>query len=261
MAKLQKVGLSFGILIPINFPFFDYDYKVKVSTHQIDKRGWDWSGEIQRDHAGLYDKHASAINEILIGKEVSNSNRFRVTPQIGLGYQLDALDQGGDSPIGGIVYGCLFTDFSSVLRYEMNDCGIGVMGNYQPCAIPSWDGYEATDRLSLSILLFKQIQIQSIDTPVYALSLEQGINPEAYVAQLAAGCFVRDYVQLADKGFQIPNCRRYLSKQRRPAFKRISAPSAMALATQGFPSTKGRMASAFHPAEWITSKPKCKAKY
>ena len=50
---------------------------------------------------------------------------------------------------------CLFTDFSSELRYEMNDFGIGVMGNDQPCVIPGLYGYEAADRLSFSILLFK----------------------------------------------------------------------------------------------------------
>jgi hypothetical protein len=153
--KLQKTGISFGFLIPINVPLLDLDYKVKASTHQIDKRGWDWSGEIQRDPAGLYDKHASVLNEILIGKELPIDDRMGILPQIGIGYQLDALNQDGDSHIGGIVYSCLFTDFSSAFRYRISEFGIGAMANYQLCAIPSWDGYEATDRISFSILLFK----------------------------------------------------------------------------------------------------------
>lgn len=147
--RLQKVGLAIGVLFPINMPFFDTYYKVKVSTHQIDKRAWNWSENIQKDPAGLYDKHASAINEILVGKEVPIGNRVSFLPQIGVGYQLDALNQDGDSPIGGIVYSCLYTDFSSALRYKINGVGIGVMGNYQLGMLPSWDGYPPARAITL----------------------------------------------------------------------------------------------------------------
>lgn len=153
--KLRKTGFSFGFLIPINLPLLDVHYKVKASTHQIDERGWDWSGEIQWNSAALYDNHASALNELLVGKEFPINDRLRFLPQIGVGYQLDALNQDGDSPVGGIVYSCLFTDFSSAIRYRISDFGIGAMGNYQLCMVPSWDGYEATDRMSFSILFFK----------------------------------------------------------------------------------------------------------
>lgn len=153
--KLQKPGISIGVLIPIGLPFFDYYYKVKASTHSIESRGWDWSGQIQKDEAALYDRHASFVNEILVGKDMPISERTSIMPLIGVGYQLDALNQDGDSPVGGIVYSCLYSDISAMIRYRLDKFGVGILANYQLGVLPSWEGYEATDRLSISAVLFK----------------------------------------------------------------------------------------------------------
>ncbi|MEO7424455.1 MAG: hypothetical protein ABI036_04660 [Fibrobacteria bacterium] len=153
--KLQKPGFAVGAFVPLNLPYVDAHFKVKASTHRIEKRAWDWSGLIHKDESSLYDKHASALNEILFGKEVRTGNSVTILPQLGLGFQLDALNQDGDSPVGGIVYSDLFTDFSSRFRYRFKRFGFEAIVNYQLCLIPSWSGYEATDRLAFSLGIFK----------------------------------------------------------------------------------------------------------
>jgi hypothetical protein len=153
--QLQNSGFSAGFFIPLNLPYFDSHYKVKASMHRIEKRAWDWSGAIQKDNSALYDKHASALNEILFGKEIKVGRSIAVLPQLGLGFQLDALNQDGDSPVGGIVYSDLFSDLSSRIRYRFKYFGLEAIANYQICLIPSWSGYEATDRLAVSFAIFK----------------------------------------------------------------------------------------------------------
>lgn len=153
--RLQKSGFGFGLFVPLNLPYVDSHLKVKASTHRIEKRAWDWAGIIQKDESALYDKHASALNEILIGKEIGTGNKMSILPQLGLGFQLDALNQNGDSPVGGIVYSGLFTDFSGRFRYRFEYFGLETIVNYQLCLIPSWSGYEATDRIAVSLAIFK----------------------------------------------------------------------------------------------------------
>jgi hypothetical protein len=153
--RLQNSGVAIGFFVPLNLPYFDSDYKVKASTHKIEKRAWDWSGTIRKDASALYDRHASALNEILFGKEFVAGKNMAVLPQLGLGFQLDALNQDGDSPVGGIVYSDLFTDFSVRFRYPFKYFGIEAIANYQLSLIPSWSGYEATDRLAVSFGFFK----------------------------------------------------------------------------------------------------------
>ncbi len=153
--RLQNSGFAIGIFVPLNFPYVDSHYKVKASTHRIQKRGWDWAGEIQKETSHLYDKHASALNEILIGKEIKTGRHMTVLPQLGIGFQLDALNQDGDSPVGGVVYSDIFTDFSTRIRHQFKNFGVEVNGNYQYCIVPSWSGYEATDRIAASFAIFK----------------------------------------------------------------------------------------------------------
>ena len=153
--KLQKSGFAVGAFVPLNLPYVDAHFKVKATTHRIEKRAWDWPGLIHRDESSLYDKHASALNEILFGKEMRTGNSVTILPQLGLGFQLDALNQDGDSRVVGIVYSDLFTDFSSRFRYRFKSFGLEAIVNYQLCLIPSWSGYEATDRLAFSLAIFK----------------------------------------------------------------------------------------------------------
>jgi hypothetical protein len=153
--RLQKSGLTAGFFIPLGFPYVDAHYKVKASTHPIEKRAWDWQGAIQKSETALYDWHASALNEILFGKEMRAGRDVSILPQLGLGFQLDALNQNGDSHVGGIVYSGLFSDFSSRIRFPFKHFGVEAIVNYQLCLIPSWSGYEATDRLALAFAVFK----------------------------------------------------------------------------------------------------------
>jgi hypothetical protein len=153
--RLQRSGFNVGFYFPLNFHFVEAHYKVGATTHQIEKRGWDWTGLIQKDESALYDKHASFINEILIGKEVQAMGDFTVLPQLGLGFQLDALNQDGDSPIGGIVYSDLYADFSARFRHGLKYFGVEMIVNYQYSLIPSWSGYEATDRIAASLGIYK----------------------------------------------------------------------------------------------------------
>lgn len=153
--RLQRLGITVGIFVPLNLPFLDAHYKIKASTHKIGKRAWDWNGGTQKGESALYDKHASALNEILVGKEVLTGNRIAILPQLGLGFQLDALNQNGDSPVGGIVYSNLFADFSGRFRHRFHSFGLEAIANFQLCLIPSWSGYEATDRISVSLGIFK----------------------------------------------------------------------------------------------------------
>jgi hypothetical protein len=153
--KLQKTGFALGMFLPIQVSGIDCHYKIKVSTHSIERRAWDWSGSIQRDDAALFDRHVSALNEILVGKEIKVGGTLFVLPQIGLGVQLDALDQNDDSPVGGIVYSVLFTDLSSRLRHQFRSFGAEIIGNYQIGVLPSWKGYEATDRIAIALGLYK----------------------------------------------------------------------------------------------------------
>lgn len=153
--KLQPFGIAAGFFLPLNFTVVDAHFKVKASTHGIEGRAWDWAGTIQKDEAALYDRHVSALNEILIGKEIRSWNRVSILPQIGLGIQLDALTQNGDSPVGGIVYSDLYADFSGRFRYRFRSFGWEAIANYQVCLVPSWRGYEATDRIAVSLAIFK----------------------------------------------------------------------------------------------------------
>jgi len=152
--KLFPVGPTIGFFIPLNIPVVDAHFKVKASTHEIEKRAWDWAGTIHQDDAALYDWHVSGLNEILIGKEIVFRNNISILPQLGPGIQLDALNQNGDSRVGGIVYAGFFSDFSSRIRYHFKRFGIEAIVNYQLCLIPSWSGYEATDRAAISFALF-----------------------------------------------------------------------------------------------------------
>jgi hypothetical protein len=153
--RLRNTGFAVGLFVPLNLPFVDSHFKVKASSHRIEKRAWDWAGVIQKDEPALYDKHASALNEILFGKEINTGKSMSILPQLGLGFQLDALNQDGDSPVGGIVYSDLFSDFSARFRYHFNNFGLEAIWNYQLCLIPSWSGYEATDRIAVSFAIFK----------------------------------------------------------------------------------------------------------
>lgn len=153
--RLQRSGFNAGFYIPVNLPFVEAHYKIGATTHQIEKRGWDWTGVIQKDESPLYEKHASFINEILVGKEIQSGEYFTVLPQFGLGFQLDALNQDGDSPVGGIVYSDLYADFSTRLRHKFEFVGVEFIANYQYSLIPSWSGYEATDRIAASVGIFK----------------------------------------------------------------------------------------------------------
>lgn len=153
--QLQRTGLSLGILIPLNVPYLDCHIKIKASTHEIEKKGWDWEGTIQKNSAGLFDRHASAVNELLIGREYFVKQQVSVLPQFGVGFQLDALNQDGDSSVNGIVYSCLFTDYSVMWRYHFEKMGVGLLSHFQWGVLPSWDGYEATNRISLSMLIFR----------------------------------------------------------------------------------------------------------
>jgi hypothetical protein len=153
--RLQRSGFNVGIFFPVNIPFVEAHYKVGATTHQIEKRGWDWTGGIQKDESPLYDKHASFINEILMGKESRTIGHFTVLPQLGLGFQIDALNQDGDSPVGGIVYSDLYADFSTRLRHQLKYAGIELIINYQYSLLPSWSGYEATDRIAASVGVFR----------------------------------------------------------------------------------------------------------
>lgn len=153
--RLGRAGFAVGFMVPLNFPFADSHLKVKASTHRIGKRAWDWEGKIRKDESALYDRHASALNELLIGKDIATGRNTSILPQLGLGFQLDALDQDGDSPVGGIVYSGLFSDFSGRFRYRFRGFGLEAMANYQFCLLPSWNGYEATDRLAISLGAFR----------------------------------------------------------------------------------------------------------
>jgi hypothetical protein len=153
--NLQPLGVALGFFLPLNVPVVDAHFKVKASTHEIEKRAWDWAGTIHKDEAALFDRHVSALNEILIGKEIISRIKVAILPQIGLGVQLDALTQNGDSPVGGIVYSDLFSDFSSRFRYRFKTFGLEAIVNYQLCLVPSWGGYEATDRIAVSLAIFK----------------------------------------------------------------------------------------------------------
>ena len=153
--NLQPVGLALGFFLPLNVPVVDAHFKVKASTHEIEKRAWDWAGTIHKDEAALFDRHVSALNEILIGKEIISRIKVSILPQVGLGIQLDALTQNGDSPVGGIVYSDLFSDFSSRFRYRFKSFGLEAIVNYQLSLVPSWSGYEATDRIAVSLAIFK----------------------------------------------------------------------------------------------------------
>lgn len=153
--KLQRPGFALGILIPIRLPVLGFYYKVKASTHAIASRDWNRYNQTQRDESALYDRHASLVNEILMGKNIPMTNQTSIMPLIGIGYQLDALNQDGDSPVVGIVYSCLYADMAAMARYRFEGFGVGVLANYQMGILPSWEGYEATDRLSLAMVLFK----------------------------------------------------------------------------------------------------------
>lgn len=152
--RLQKPGAAFGLLIPINLPFLDCHYRVKISIHKIKTRAWDWQGQIQQPLGPLFDKHISVLNELLIGKEFRRQRPIGFLPQLGLGVLFDGLYQDDDSPVGGVVYHCLFVDFASTLRYHFKKLGMGIMVNYQLSVRPSWDGYEATDRIAVSCIVF-----------------------------------------------------------------------------------------------------------
>jgi hypothetical protein len=153
--KLQHLGIAAGFFLPLNIPYVDAHFKLKASMHQIEKRAWDWASVINKDESALFDKHVSGLNEILIGKEIASWNKFSILPQLGLGLQLDALTQNGDSPVGGIVYSDVFSDFSSRFRYRFTNFGLEFIVNYQLSLIPSWSGYEATDRISASFAIYK----------------------------------------------------------------------------------------------------------
>jgi hypothetical protein len=155
--KLSKNGISFGVTIPINVPVLDYRYKIKLSKHAVADRAWAWEGTYSGLMKDLYDKHISVLNEFLIGKEfrLNTFHKLGLLPEIGLGVLFDGLYQDGDSPVGGIVYHCLFIDGSFSIRYHLNNIGIGILLNYQKSIRPSWDGYEATDRFCISYSIFR----------------------------------------------------------------------------------------------------------
>jgi hypothetical protein len=153
--RLQKVGFAGGFYLPLNLPVVDAHFKLKASVHGIEARAWDRAGTRGKDDAALYDRHAAALNEILIGKEIATGGTSSFLPQLGFGLQMDALDQDGDSSVGGIVYSAFFSDISGRLRYRWGRFGLEAILNYQYCLVPSWSGYEATDRLAVSLAVFK----------------------------------------------------------------------------------------------------------
>jgi hypothetical protein len=153
--QLQRVGAAFGLIIPFNLPLLDCHYRIKLSVHGIKEKAWGWQGQYQGPEEDLYDRHLSAANEILVGKEFKSGNRIGLLPQLGLGVLLDGLYQDNDSRVGGVVYHCLFTDFSVTLRYHLRNFGMGITSNYQASVRASWEGYTATDRVAFSCCIFK----------------------------------------------------------------------------------------------------------
>jgi hypothetical protein len=156
---VENIGLSFGAQFPINISFVDVEYKVKVSTHQIES--WPMFdqrfGSNQRDNSGYQTNNntVEVSNAILIGKELPFRNHLSLLPQIGLGYQLSGLDRNDNFYLGGGVCNCWVTNLSSSFRYDMSTFGIGIMVDFQTFPIASLELYEFTKQISILILLFK----------------------------------------------------------------------------------------------------------
>ncbi len=153
--ELRSSGLTFGFYLPVNVPVLDCHYRMKASVHNIEKRSWDYGMAFGYPEQMLYDHHASVLNEVLLGKEFRFLSDYGFLPQAGVGVLIESLYDTDGTNVGAGVNHCVFTDLSLTLRKHLPLFGVALGINFQYGVRSSWEGYTSSDRLGMSLGVFR----------------------------------------------------------------------------------------------------------
>jgi hypothetical protein len=149
--KIKPVGIAVGFIIPINLPYFDSHYKVRVALHQIESVEYrhSWYERMYpeyKEYTGL----ATGINEILIGKKISSFSKLDFLPQIGFGFIAETIFKERGN---GIVLDLFFIDFAISLKRNLGKYSVGVIMNYEKGFSASKSDYYAKNRINIGLLI------------------------------------------------------------------------------------------------------------
>jgi len=147
--EVQPIGIAVGFLLPINFPYVDAHYKVRVASHDIKEVRYKNSYYTESND---FKKYATGINELLIGKKIQIRNSIDLLPQIGFGFIAETIYKKRGV---GIVYDLFFIDFSVLFRYSFDDFGVGLMVNYENGFLTSKEDYQAKQRINIALVFSK----------------------------------------------------------------------------------------------------------
>lgn len=149
---VTKTGLNFGVLLPIKITKLNFDYKIKISHHnvsgfkQAERIAVNWYG-----CQGGFDKFSSGLNEILIGKALT-FNKNIIIPQIGFGFIVESLWSDRQS---GRIYSLFFYDYSIQYKYNLDYYSFGVIINFENGFYAGYSSFEPLNRFNISILIAK----------------------------------------------------------------------------------------------------------
>jgi hypothetical protein len=151
--KVNPVGVSCGILIPIKLPYFDVYYKVRAAYHYAKYSSIQNDSAINANQPYSDANYLSAINGLLVGRKFKSvSSPFSLLPQLGLGMILETPYKSyGD----GVVYDLVFFDVSALFKYSFKTCGTGIMIDFQHGFYSSNKYYDKKNRLEISFVFSK----------------------------------------------------------------------------------------------------------
>ena len=141
--NVNATGLNIGWLILLNVPNVKIFYKVKASHHTVKEY---FSYQYDRELEYFF----SAVNEILIGKNIRLNNEIDLIPQLGFGAIGEAAYYDLDR---GFTHGELLVDFSLISVYNLKSIGLGLMINFEKDIVPSVESLISDRRLNIAFII------------------------------------------------------------------------------------------------------------